>query len=170
MYARLSSRRMSSMDDQPLGTAYESRGCVSAAMSSDGSAASSRAMTTFCLLPPDSDSAGVRIDVVELAHRCVAVRRVAPGVPPEQEAFQGCVALDFANGQAIALSGSNQQSAAFDASNDRVVMCSVGGASTVVGVALRCGFANPSRFAQDYREAFGESPTETLRRRRIPSP
>ncbi|ABD07686.1 transcriptional regulator, AraC family [Rhodopseudomonas palustris HaA2] len=39
-------------------------------------------------------------------------------------------------------------------------------ASTVVGVALRCGFANPSRFAKDYREAFGESPTETLRRRR----
>lgn len=43
-----------------------------------------------------------------------------------------------------------------------------GAATTVVGVALRCGFANPSRFANDYREAFGESPTETLRRR--PSP
>ncbi|WP_322516896.1 AraC family transcriptional regulator [Rhodopseudomonas palustris] len=41
-----------------------------------------------------------------------------------------------------------------------------GAATTVVGVALRCGFANPSRFAKDYREAFGESPTETLRRRR----
>jgi AraC-like DNA-binding protein len=41
-----------------------------------------------------------------------------------------------------------------------------GAASTVVGVALRCGFTNPSRFAQEYREAFGESPTETLRRRR----
>ncbi|NEW89987.1 AraC family transcriptional regulator [Rhodopseudomonas sp. WA056] len=39
-----------------------------------------------------------------------------------------------------------------------------GAASTLIGVALRCGFANPSRFAQDYRDAFGESPTETLRR------
>ncbi|WP_022724411.1 AraC family transcriptional regulator [Rhodopseudomonas sp. B29] len=45
-----------------------------------------------------------------------------------------------------------------------------GAATTVVGVALRCGFANPSRFAQDYREAFGEAPTETLRRRRMPGP
>jgi len=43
-------------------------------------------------------------------------------------------------------------------------------ATTVVGVALRCGFANPSRFTQDYREAFGESPAETLRRRRAPRP
>jgi AraC-like DNA-binding protein len=40
-----------------------------------------------------------------------------------------------------------------------------GAATTVVGVALRCGFANPSRFANDYRQAFGESPTEALRRR-----
>lgn len=39
-----------------------------------------------------------------------------------------------------------------------------GAATTLIGVALRCGFANPSRFSQDYREAFGESPTETLRR------
>ncbi|MBI5132270.1 MAG: AraC family transcriptional regulator [Rhodopseudomonas palustris] len=45
-----------------------------------------------------------------------------------------------------------------------------GAATTVVGVALRCGFANPSRFTQDYREAFGESPIETLRRRRAPRP
>jgi AraC-like DNA-binding protein len=41
-----------------------------------------------------------------------------------------------------------------------------GAARTVVGVALHCGFANPSRFANDYRAAFGESPTETLRRSR----
>jgi AraC-like DNA-binding protein len=46
-----------------------------------------------------------------------------------------------------------------------------GAATTVVGVALRCGFANPSRFANDYRTAFGESPTETLRRCRVgPAP
>jgi len=45
-----------------------------------------------------------------------------------------------------------------------------GAASTVIGVALRCGFTNPSRFANDYREAFDESPTETLRRRRPAAP
>jgi len=31
-------------------------------------------------------------------------------------------------------------------------------------VALRCGFNQPGRFAADYRAAFGESPSETLRR------
>jgi AraC-like DNA-binding protein len=41
-----------------------------------------------------------------------------------------------------------------------------GAATTVIGVALRCGFAHPSRFAKVYREAFGESPTDTLRRTR----
>ncbi|PZA11876.1 AraC family transcriptional regulator [Rhodopseudomonas palustris] len=44
------------------------------------------------------------------------------------------------------------------------MLLETGAATTLIGVALRCGFANPSRFAQDYREAFGESPTETLRR------
>jgi hypothetical protein len=48
-------------------------------------------------------------------------------------AFQGALALDWANGQSIALSASSQQSTAFDATNDRIVMVSVGGASTVQG-------------------------------------
>jgi hypothetical protein len=49
-------------------------------------------------------------------------------------AFQGALALDFANGQAVTLSGTSAPvTNAFDASNDRIVMCSVGGASTVVG-------------------------------------
>jgi AraC-like DNA-binding protein len=39
-----------------------------------------------------------------------------------------------------------------------------GAATTVIGVALRCGFTHPGRFANDYRESFGESPTDTLRR------
>jgi AraC-like DNA-binding protein len=39
-------------------------------------------------------------------------------------------------------------------------------ATTVVGVALRCGFTNPSRFGKDYQKMFGETPTETLRRLR----
>lgn len=38
------------------------------------------------------------------------------------------------------------------------------GTATVAGVARRWGFANPSRFAEAYRRAFGESPAQTLRR------
>jgi AraC-like DNA-binding protein len=38
--------------------------------------------------------------------------------------------------------------------------------ASVVGVALRCGFSNPSRFGRDYHQVFGETPTETLRRLR----
>ena len=55
------------------------------------------------------------------------------------ESFQGCLALDWANGAAITLTGSSQQSAAFDASNDRIVWCSVGGASTVGGCWIAVG-------------------------------
>src|SRR5712664_3195709 len=56
--------------------------------------------------------------------------------------YQGALALDWANGQAISLSGSSQQSAAFDTTFDRVVLCSVGGASTVVGCWIAVG-TNP---------------------------
>lgn len=45
-----------------------------------------------------------------------------------------------------------------------------GAATTVIGVALRCGFANASRFTQDYQQAFGETPAETLRHRRRQKP
>lgn len=46
------------------------------------------------------------------------------------------------------------------------ILLQAGAASTVIGVALRCGFANASRFTQDYQQAFGETPAETLRHRR----
>ena len=36
-------------------------------------------------------------------------------------------------------------------------------ASTVTGVALRCGFQNVGRFARDYALLFGELPSETLK-------
>ncbi|MCD0419768.1 AraC family transcriptional regulator [Rubrivivax sp. JA1024] len=50
--------------------------------------------------------------------------------------------------------------------NHAKMLLETGAATTLIGVALRCGFANSSRFAQDYRETFGESPIETLRRSR----
>jgi AraC-like DNA-binding protein len=37
------------------------------------------------------------------------------------------------------------------------------GGATVRAAAQRWGFANPSRFAADYREAFGQAPSRTLR-------
>jgi AraC-like DNA-binding protein len=40
-------------------------------------------------------------------------------------------------------------------------------ATTVIGVAFRCGFSNPSRFSKDYNDVFGETPTQTLRRLRV---
>ncbi len=56
------------------------------------------------------------------------------------------LALDWANGLAIALGAGSAQSAAFDTVNDRVVLVSVGGASTVVGCWISVG-ANPTASA-----------------------
>ena len=36
--------------------------------------------------------------------------------------------------------------------------------TTVIQVALKCGFQNPGHFARDFRLAFGELPSETLKR------
>lgn len=57
------------------------------------------------------------------------------------DAHQGALALDWANGLAMALTAVSAQSAAFDTANDRVVMVSVGGASTVVGCWINVGVA-----------------------------
>ncbi len=38
--------------------------------------------------------------------------------------------------------------------------------SSVIQVALRCGFQNPGHFARDYRNSFGELPSVTLQRAR----
>lgn len=57
-----------------------------------------------------------------------------------RDSFPGALALDWANGQAIApISGTSQQSAVFSTVWDRVVYCSVGGASTVVGCWITVG-------------------------------
>ena len=40
-----------------------------------------------------------------------------------------------------------------------------GEASNVAGVALRWGFAHMGRFSNDYKQRYGESPSQTLRRR-----
>ena len=58
-----------------------------------------------------------------------------------EDGFPGALALDWANGQVIALGAGNVQSSAFDATNDRIVFCSVGGASTVVGCWVTVGTA-----------------------------
>ncbi len=62
------------------------------------------------------------------------------------DGFQGALALDWANGEAIALSGVSQQSAVFDANNDLIVALSVGGASTVGGCWVSVG-TNPTATA-----------------------
>jgi AraC-like DNA-binding protein len=38
--------------------------------------------------------------------------------------------------------------------------------SSVIQIALKCGFQNPGHFARDYRNTFGELPSETLQRSR----
>jgi AraC-like DNA-binding protein len=38
--------------------------------------------------------------------------------------------------------------------------------TSVIDIASQCGFPNPGHFARDYRTAFGELPSETLRRSR----
>lgn len=38
---------------------------------------------------------------------------------------------------------------------------------SVTGIALDCGFGHLGRFSTDYRKRFGESPSETLRRRQL---
>lgn len=40
------------------------------------------------------------------------------------------------------------------------------GTESVTSIALECGFAHLGRFARLYKKAFGELPSETLRRRR----
>ncbi|HJU15954.1 MAG TPA: AraC family transcriptional regulator [Stellaceae bacterium] len=40
----------------------------------------------------------------------------------------------------------------------------------VTGIALRFGFSHMGRFSVEYRRRFGESPSQTLRQRRNPSP
>ena len=36
--------------------------------------------------------------------------------------------------------------------------------TTVTGIALKCGFANPGHFAREYREVFGHLPSHSLAR------
>jgi len=40
--------------------------------------------------------------------------------------------------------------------------------NSVTAIAFRCGFANLGHFAREYREAFGQLPSETLARSRLP--
>jgi len=50
--------------------------------------------------------------------------------------------------------------------NARAMLQTADLSTTVLGIALKCGFQNQGHFARDYRLAFGERPSETLARRR----
>lgn len=83
----------------------------------------------------------------------MAVSTAVSGARPQHRAaslsglpMTSGLALDWANGQAIALTGVSAQSAAFDTKNDRVVYVSVGGGSTVGGCWISVG-PNPTAAA-----------------------
>lgn len=46
----------------------------------------------------------------------------------------------------------------------REMLATPKGSATVSQIAFKCGFSNHGHFARDYREAFGELPSETLHR------
>jgi len=46
------------------------------------------------------------------------------------------------------------------------LLCEPKASTTVLGVALYCGFQNASHFSRDYRKEFGELPSDTLRNAR----
>ncbi len=55
--------------------------------------------------------------------------------------------------------------------NARKTLQRMGDAASVIDVASQCGFINAGHFAKDYRMAFGELPSETLRNsKRRPTP
>jgi len=49
----------------------------------------------------------------------------------------------------------------------REMLCKPGQNLTVTAIAFACGFSNLGHFAADYLEAFGERPSDTLRRSRV---
>lgn len=67
---------------------------------------------------------------------------------------RGCTPAEFA--KSIRLSRAR----------DMLQRCDEG--TSVVQIALKCGFQNPGHFARDFRLAFGELPSETLKRSRPP--
>ena len=48
----------------------------------------------------------------------------------------------------------------------RAMLLAPGEDARVTTIAMACGFAHLGRFAQVYRETYGESPSETLTRAR----
>ncbi|MBA7692374.1 HTH-type transcriptional activator RhaS [subsurface metagenome] len=69
---------------------------------------------------------------------------------------RGCTPAEFAKGIRLNLA------------RDMLQRCDEG--TSVVQIALKCGFQNPGHFARDFRLAFGELPSETLKRSRPPPP
>ncbi|WKA28807.1 helix-turn-helix domain-containing protein [Bradyrhizobium roseum] len=67
---------------------------------------------------------------------------------------RGCTPAEFAKGIRL------------DHARDMLQRCDA--EISVTQIALKCGFQNPGHFARDYRLAFGELPSETLKRGRLP--
>lgn len=66
---------------------------------------------------------------------------------------RGCTPAEFAKGVRL--------------SHARDMLERCGDETSVMQIALRCGFQNPGHFARDFRLAFGELPSETLKRSRL---
>ena len=49
----------------------------------------------------------------------------------------------------------------------RAILADADPTTSVSGTAFKCGFANLGHFARDYRQAFGELPSETLARKKL---
>lgn len=65
---------------------------------------------------------------------------------------RGCTPADFVKGIRL--------------NRAREMLEQAGNETSVIQVALKCGFQNPGHFARDFRLSFGELPSETLKRSR----
>ncbi len=93
-----------------------------------------------------------RWTVDDLARLCDVRRRT---MERHFRRFAGCTPLEFL------------RTARLDQARRRLIAAAPG--ASVTSVATQCGLTHLGRFAVTYRERFGESPSDTLRYRRIPT-
>jgi AraC-like DNA-binding protein/tetratricopeptide (TPR) repeat protein len=92
-----------------------------------------------------------RWTVKDLARLCDVRRRT---LEKHFRRFAGCAPLEFL------------RTARLDQARRKLIAAAPG--ASVTGVAMQCGLTHLGRFAVTYRERYGESPSDTLRYRRIP--